>query len=114
MMKAERRRRPRRDERMRVLSRVRSSHSVRDVDIYLPPSYSRTRRRYPVVYMQDAQNLSDPARAFAGTWGLHEAIERLATTGIEAIIVGVPHLGVRRIHEYSPFTDARHGGGEGD
>jgi predicted alpha/beta superfamily hydrolase len=114
MMKAERRRRPRRDERMRVLSRVRSSHSVRDVDIYLPPSYSRTRRRYPVVYMQDAQNLSDPARAFAGTWGLHEVIERLATKGIEAIIVGVPHMGVRRIHEYSPFADARHGGGEGD
>jgi predicted alpha/beta superfamily hydrolase len=113
-MSAGRRARPRRDERMRVLSRVRSSQNVRDVDIYLPPSYSRTRRRYPVVYMQDAQNLADPARAFAGTWELHQAIERLAANNIEAIIVGVPHLGARRIHEYSPFPDPRHGGGEGN
>jgi predicted alpha/beta superfamily hydrolase len=114
MMNAERRARPRRDERMRVLRRLRSAQSVRDVDIYLPPSYSRTRRRYPVVYMQDAQNLSDPERAFAGTWELHRAIERLAANGIEAVIVGVPHMGVRRVHEYSPFPDPRLGGGEGD
>ena len=27
-------------------------------------------RRYPVIYMHDGQNLTDPATAFAGTWGL--------------------------------------------
>ena len=115
MISRERRRAPR-DERMRVLSRVRSPQRghERDIDVYLPPSYSRTRRRYPVVYMQDAQNLADPARAFAGTWELHQAIERLAGHGVEALIVGVPHLGERRIHEYSPFHDPRHGGGDGD
>ena len=116
MMPAERRRAPRRDQRMRVLSRVRSLQrgTDRDIDVYLPPSYSSTRRRYPVVYMQDAQNLADPARAFAGTWELHRAIERLSSSGIEAIIIGVPHLGERRLHEYSPFHDPRHGGGDGD
>ena len=80
---------------------------MRDVDIYLPPSYSRTRRRYPVVYMQDAQNLADPARAFAGTWELHQVIDRLAAHNIEAIIVGVPHLGERRIHESQPVFGTR-------
>ena len=49
----------------------------RNVDVYLPESYG-TAPRYPVVYMQDGQNLSDPAMAFAGnTWHLDEDL-RLA------------------------------------
>jgi predicted alpha/beta superfamily hydrolase len=99
-----------------VLSRVwspqRDNH--RDIDVYLPPSYRGDRRRYPVVYMQDGQNLADPERAFAGTWRLPEAIETLSARGIDAIFVGVPNLGEHRLREYSPFFDLRHGGGDGD
>jgi len=40
----------------------------RDVDVYLPDSYRGGSRHYPVVYVQDGQNLSDPDKAFAGTW----------------------------------------------
>jgi len=86
----------------------------RPVDVYLPPSYSAGRDRYPVVYMQDGQNLSDPETAFAGTWELGSAIDELAHRGIEAIIVGIHHAGERRLAEYSPFADRRHGGGDGD
>lgn len=86
----------------------------RRVDVYLPPSYSAGRERYPVVYMQDGQNLSDPDLAFAGTWELEGTIDWLAERGIEAIVVGVHHAGDRRIAEYSPFPDRRHGGGDGD
>ena len=86
----------------------------RRVDVYLPPSYSAGRDRYPVVYMQDGQNLSDPDTAFAGTWELHATIEQLAARGIEAILVGVHHAGDDRISEYSPFSDRRHGGGGAD
>jgi len=86
----------------------------RRVDVYLPPSYSAGRDRYPVVYMQDGQNLSDPELAFAGTWELEGAIEQLAERGVEAIIVGVHHAGTARIREYSPFPDRRHGGGDGN
>jgi predicted alpha/beta superfamily hydrolase len=86
----------------------------RNVDVYLPPSYSGGRNRYPVVYMQDGQNLSDPRTAFAGTWELDAALERLADRGVEAIVVGVHHAGVARLGEYSPFPDRRHGGGDGD
>src|SRR6185436_12475563 len=68
----------------------------------------------PVVYLQDGQNLSDPATAFAGTWELEAAIDRLAWRGIEAIFVGVHHAGRHRLAEYSPFPDARHGGGAAD
>lgn len=100
----------------RVLTAVRSPQrgSVRDLDVFLPPSYGRTRRRYPVVYMQDGQNLADAARAFAGTWELERAIETLAARGIEAIVVGIPNLGEARIREYTPFVDTRAGGGDGD
>ena len=85
----------------------------RDVDVYLPASYA-SGVQYPVVYVQDGQNLSDPAAAFAGTWDLDAAIDRLAWRGIDAIIVGVHHAGRGRLTEFSPFPDARHGGGSAD
>jgi predicted alpha/beta superfamily hydrolase len=86
----------------------------RCVDVYLPDSYGDGRRRYPVVYMQDGQNLSDPAIAFAGqTWNLHEGLGWLAGRGIEPIVVGI-HNTPSRLAEYSPAADTRHGGGDGD
>ena len=86
----------------------------RYVDVYLPDSYDSGRRRYPVVYMQDGQNLSDPAIAFAGqTWHLHEGLAWLAGRGIEPIVVGI-HNTMGRLAEYSPYPDPRHGGGEAD
>lgn len=101
----------------RVLSQVWSPQrdTTRDIDVFLPPTYRTTRRRYPVVYMQDGQNLADPERAFGGnTWDLERAIATLAGRGLEAIFVGIPNLGEARIREYSPFHDVRHGGGDGD
>ena len=85
----------------------------RDVDVYLPDSYA-SGVRYPVVYLQDGQNLSDPAAAFAGTWQLDTTRARLGWRGIEAIYIGVHNAGRNRIAEYSPFPDPRHGGGDGD
>jgi predicted alpha/beta superfamily hydrolase len=100
----------------RVLSNVWSPQrdTQRDLDIYLPASYRRVKRRYPVVYMQDGQNLADHHRAFAGTWSLEPAIAALAVRGVEAIFVGIPNMGAERIREYSPFFDVKHGGGDGD
>jgi len=86
----------------------------RQVDVYLPMSYSAGRDRYPVVYMHDGQNLSDPDTAFAGTWRLDAAVDELAARGIEAIVVGIHHAGEKRIAEYSPFPDRRFGEGQGD
>ena len=87
----------------------------RYVDVYLPGSYGDGRRRYPVVYMQDGQNLSDPATAFGGnTWHLDEGLPWLAGRGVEPIVVGIHNMGAARLAEYSPFPDAKHGGGDGD
>jgi len=77
----------------------------RDLYAYLPPSYAPGTRRYPVLYMQDGLNLFDEDTSYAGEWRVDETMEALATEGIEAIVVGVPH-GPDRAGEYVP---AQHG-----
>lgn len=80
---------------------------------WLPPGYTAS-RRYPVFYVQDGQNLFDPATSFGQHWGLAESMAFLAERGRPAIVIGVPNLGRRRIAEYSPFVDRSFGGGLGD
>ncbi|HET9383761.1 MAG TPA: alpha/beta hydrolase-fold protein [Gemmatimonadales bacterium] len=86
----------------------------RDLLVYTPGSYERGSTRYPVIYMQDGQNLFDPATSFAGDWGLKGALARASRRGIETIVVAIPNMGPARIDEYSPFADPRAGGGNGD
>ena len=86
----------------------------RDVLVYVPTSYHRHERAYPVLYMQDGQNLFDPATSYAGDWKLGAVMASAARRGVEAIVVGVPHMGVERLAEYSPFADPVEGGGAGD
>jgi predicted alpha/beta superfamily hydrolase len=87
----------------------------RTVDIWLPPGYSQDpRRRFPVIYMHDGQNLFDPAIAFTGTdWGVDEAILRLVQAGLTsgAIVVGIWN-GALRWPDYMPqrLTDSPQGG----
>lgn len=86
----------------------------RDLLVYLPPSYENSGRRYPVLYMQDGQNLFDAATSFAGEWGVDQTLEGLSAEGIEAIVVGIPNTGEARSREYSPFSDVRLGEGIGE
>ncbi|MBK7830915.1 MAG: alpha/beta hydrolase [Gemmatimonadetes bacterium] len=86
----------------------------RDISVYLPRSYRRTEHPYPVIYMHDGQNLFDPATSFAGEWGVDQAMARAGHRGRRAIVVAIPNMGVDRLREYSPFVDARAGGGGGD
>jgi len=86
----------------------------RDVLVYLPPSYVSSGRHYPVLYMQDGQNLFDATTSFAGEWQVDETMERVSGEGLEAIVVAIPNSGRHRADEYSPFRDERLGGGRGD
>src|SRR5438477_9371578 len=78
----------------------------RDILVYLPPGYRRfLRRRYPVFYLQDGQNLFDAATAFAGVeWGVDETAQRLIRRRLiePIIIVAIANTGPDRIHEYAP------------
>lgn len=78
----------------------------RDVLVYLPPGYRRlSRRRYPVLYMHDGQNVFDAATSFGGVeWGVDETAQRLIRAKLiePLIIVAVANVGEDRIHEYAP------------
>ena len=86
----------------------------RDVLVYLPHGYRRlSRRRYPVLYLHDGQNVFDSATSFAGVeWGVDETAERLIKENLvePLIVVAIANMGEQRIHEYAPtrgVIDAR-------
>ncbi len=83
----------------------------RPLAVYLPPGYGRETRRYPVLYMQDGQNLFDANTAFGGNpWRADETAERLIRAGrIEpVIIVGIGNT-PGRLQEYGPTGRRSHG-----
>lgn len=41
----------------------------RKIVVYLPPGYSSSEERYPVIYAQDGQNLFDPRPQLSGSIG---------------------------------------------
>lgn len=88
----------------------------RQVTVYLPPGYDEhPDRRYPVLYMQDGQNLFDPQRSYipGQHWQLKEAADAAIgeRTASPMIIVGIDHAGPARIDEYTPVRDPKHNGG---
>ncbi|MGH9943150.1 MAG: alpha/beta hydrolase [Pyrinomonadaceae bacterium] len=89
------------------------SHTLgneRDLVVYLPPGYQREAGRgYPVLYMQDGQNLFDGRTSFVPGqhWHLSETADNLIReNAIEPpIIVGIHHAGQQRVEEYTPTHD---------
>jgi enterochelin esterase-like enzyme len=74
--------------------------AARRIDIWLPDGYDPAgRRRYPVLYMHDGQNLFDPATAYGGTeWQVDETLTRLKK---DYIVVGIWNT-PERFLEYMP------------
>ena len=87
----------------------------RKIWIYLPPDYQTSTKTYPVIYMQDGQNLFDNATSFSGEWQIDETLNNLFSQGdYGAIVVGIENGGSNRINEYTPWNNPQYGGGEGD
>jgi predicted alpha/beta superfamily hydrolase len=86
----------------------------RRVSLLLPYDYYQNpTRRYPVLYLQDGQNLFEDSAPY-GTWGVDRQMARLAQAGKgDVIIVAIDHGGKRRISEYSPVTTQKYGAGFG-
>src|SRR6516225_158317 len=85
--------------------------------VYVPPLYAAEQERlYPVLFMQDGQNLFDPETSFVkgNHWRMGETADALIEAGeIEPlVIVGIYNTGERRIDEYTPVEDRRLGGGQ--
>jgi predicted alpha/beta superfamily hydrolase len=86
----------------------------RRIWIYLPKNYSTSNKTYPVLYMQDGQNLFNEQTAPYGEWGIDEALDSLQQiTGKEMIVVAIDHGGDKRMTEYNPYNNEKFGKGEG-
>lgn len=83
--------------------------AMREALVLLPPGYdepANSQRRYPVLYMFDAQNLFAKHSGVASEWRVDETANELAKQGKmePIIIVGLPHSGQQRIREYLPVA----------
>jgi len=87
---------------------------VRRVWIYLPSSYTDSQKKYPVLYMNDGQNVFDDSTSFAGEWGVDETLDSISSHGKEIIVVAIDHGGQKRMNEYCPYDIEKFGKGEGD
>src|SRR5207302_6278661 len=80
----------------------------------LPPAYLENwGQRFPVVYMNDGQNLFDDASSFSGvSWNIAGAMDQGARDASihQALVVGVDAT-ADRIPEYTPVPDPQDGGG---
>ncbi len=90
-----------------------------DFVVYVPPMYAvEVERLFPVLFMQDGQNLFDPETSFikGNYWRLGETADALILAGeIEPLVmVGIYNTGEHRIDEYTPVEDRRLGGGHAD
>ncbi|WP_158559373.1 alpha/beta hydrolase-fold protein [Deminuibacter soli] len=88
---------------------------TRRIWVYLPKSYNVTKgKSYPVLYMQDGENLFNEQTAANGEWGVDECLDSLQKiTGKECIVVGIAGGAEKRINEYNPYDNAQYGKGEG-
>jgi predicted alpha/beta superfamily hydrolase len=76
----------------------------RTVRVYLPPSYADGTAAFPVLYLQDGQNLFAPGAY--GDWQIDETLDRMVDTGRSAglIVVGIDN-GAQRWSEYGPWVN---------
>ena len=87
---------------------------TRRIWIYLPEGYEKNKKQYPVLYMQDGQNIFEVATAASEEWNIDECLDSLIASGKPAcIVVGIDN-GPKRLNEYNPFTSHNFGEGEGD
>ncbi len=82
--------------------------NTRFIRVWLPPAYdedSNHGRRYPVLYLNDGQNLFEPATSFTGVeWQVDETADRLIREGVidPMIVVGIDNGAKDRFREYMP------------
>ncbi len=99
---------------LRILElRSRIFNNTRKIRVLLPADYdapANRARTYPVLYLNDGQNLFDSATALFGPmeWRVDETVARLESEHVipPIIVVGIDNAGrAGRAHEYLPYPD---------
>jgi predicted alpha/beta superfamily hydrolase len=90
----------------------------RDLIVYVPGIYSRRAdMHFPVLYLEDGQNLFDPNTSFIHGmyWHVGEAADRsIATAHVQPLIIVGIYNTDKRLNEYTPTRDKKLGGGRAD
>ena len=82
--------------------------NTRFLRVWLPPGYDAQQnsgRRYPVLYLNDGQNLFESSTSFTGVeWQVDETADRLIREGTvpPMIIVGIDNAADNRLREFMP------------
>ncbi len=86
---------------------------TRRISVLLPHNYHETDRHYPVLYLQDGQNLFDEYAPF-GNWAVDKKLAVLAEKGMgDIIVVAIDHAEKDRIAEFTPSFKTKLGSGDG-
>ncbi len=86
---------------------------TRRITALLPHNYYETDRHYPVLYLQDGQNLFDDYAPF-GNWAVDKRLAVLSEQGLgDVIIVAIDHAAEERVLEFTPSFRTRLGEGQG-
>lgn len=86
---------------------------TRRITALLPHNYHESDQRYPVLYLQDGQNLFDDYAPF-GSWGVNKKMAVLAEQGMnDLIVVAIDHAEEERIEEFTPSQKTKLGVGDG-
>lgn len=89
-------------------------NATRRISALLPHDYHQTDKRYPVLYLQDGQNLFNPMAQY-GDWAIDKSLGKLAENGLaDIIIIAINHGEEERINEYLPYYHPRFGEGKGN
>lgn len=87
---------------------------LRKIWLYLPEGYNESKKKYPVMYMQDGQNVFDNYTAAFAEWGVDEYLDSAIKNGAPPCIVVAIENSVQRITEYNPYNHEKYGDGNGD
>ncbi len=86
---------------------------TRRIAALLPHDYDNSDQHYPVLYLQDGQNLFDDYAPY-GSWGVDKQLALLSGKGIgNIIIIAIDHAKEERIEEFTPSYNTRLGRGDG-
>jgi len=86
---------------------------TRRIAALLPYDYYETDKKYPVLYLQDGQNLFDDHAPF-GSWEVDKKLALMQRKGIgDVIVIAIDHAKEERIEEYNPGGNPKLGKGQG-
>jgi len=83
----------------------------RTIRIFLPTDYYTSKKKYPVIYMTDGQNIFKSDADIKDTWAVDSTLRSLPPEK-QCIVIGIDHAGKDRITEYDPYN-SQYGQGDG-